>query len=332
MVTINDINRAFDNAITNISIKCGRSGTTASSGVVYGQGEAPRYELNDGKLDKELLNQIADDMAERWGLEVSIDEKGKREVSKTKFSLWDDKHQTVILLNRMVKYQDLIDFTNNGNGKYNLDDVLRYYTELDDIVKDKTGGVIFQNTNGASYNTIYDGMYHIFNPIVISNMVYSSVPEYNMKQVMGHEGGHASERTLTQEQRDVLVKASVGRNKYRKSNLTTDAERQIYDGMIFGTEGGVGNVSHTQTYSDAMENNNVKYASGYSARRHYANSRLEEDFAETMSAVSYRNLKDKSGFQITYSTGETVGYDKFVEDHKATFKVCCDFADGKLNL
>ena len=50
-----------------------------------------------------------------------------------------------------------------------------------------------------------------------------------------------------------------------------------------------------------------------------------------MSAVAYRNVSDKSGFQIKYDTGETVGYDRFVSDHAATFKICCDNVDGKIS-
>ena len=276
-------------------------------------------------------------MAERWGLEVSIDEKGKREIGQKKFSLWDGEHNTIINLNKMVKLQDFIDFTNNGKAHYDLDDVFRYYNELDEVVKDRTGGVIFSNTQGASYNTIYDSVYDIGNPIVISNMVFrfdrgtNTPSQYHMKQVMAHEGGHAGERIssqLTQEEMNVLRKASAGRHKFRRSQLDTPEENDIYTKLIFGGM----NISHSRAYDNAMELNKVKYASDYSATRNTYNLVHEEDFAEIMSAVAYRNTNDKSNFRITYRDGRTVGYDEFVADHEATFKMCCDFADGKLSL
>ena len=76
MVNKEDIIKIFDDLLLVYDIKCSTNGSKPSSGVIRGKGEAPRYELNDGGLTNELLNQIADDMAERWGLEVSIDEKG----------------------------------------------------------------------------------------------------------------------------------------------------------------------------------------------------------------------------------------------------------------
>ena len=316
----------------NFTIKCSEEGTKGSSGVIHGQGEMPRFEYNDGNLEKKDLEEIADKMAERWGLEVSIDAKGKREIGKTKFSLWDPEHQTLLRLNKIVKHQNWIDFTNNGKGDYNLDDVLRYYDELDDIAKDHMGGVFFETNNGASYNNLYSKQYDTINPIFITNMVYgksSLNSEYNMKQVMAHEAGHASERDITREEANVLRKTASGKNKYNRYLCTTDRERELYDGLLRGSRGDANSISSSKEYDDARKQNKVRDASRYSSG-YTGSTKLTEDFAETMSAVSYRNVTDKSGFKITYKDGTTVGYDRFVSDHQATFKICCDYADGKI--
>lgn len=339
MVTINNINRAFDNAITNISIKCGRNGSRNSSGVIYGQGEAPRFQYNDGKLDTDELNEIADTMAKRWGLEVSIDEKGKREVSKTKFTLWDDKNKTIIRLNKIVKHQNWIDFTNNGKGSYNLDDVLRYYTEMSDISKQRCGGLIFETNGGASYNGLYDKKMDIINPIVIRNSVYgmgrgTNVPsEFHMKQVMAHEFGHASERILTLGDAHVIRKSAVSNTRFSSLGLNS-AELRRYELLLLNktlAPGKTSAISYSQEWIDAMAKNNVRFASAYSSSNHgYGIDGNSEDFAETMSAVAYRNSNDKSNFRIMYSDGTTVDWDTFVRDHEATYNLCCDFVDGKI--
>ena len=346
MVKKEDIEFSIDKAVSDYIWKCGRDGAKPTSGVIYGQGEAPKYELNDGGLDKKMLNQIADDMAERWGLEVSVDEKGNREISKTKFSLWDERHHTLIRLNKMIKHQDWIDFTNNGKANYNLDDVLRYYDELEPLAKTRMGALLFETNDGSSMNRLYHGTYGYANTVEISSMVYDAYPgmgqsthgtnipgAYHMKRVMGHEAGHAMERVLTKEQVDVLEKSHVkgSKNKFRKSQLTTDRERELYDSMIYHESVGRANdISGSKEWSDAQEQNRVKMSSQYANSYHYQSDRDTEDFAETMSAVAYRNSGDKSTFRIRYPDGREVGYDEFVSDHKATFQLACDYADGKI--
>ena len=58
MIDKQRIQTEIENAINNLMIKCERDGTKDSGGIVYGQGEAPKYELNDGGLTNDVLNQI----------------------------------------------------------------------------------------------------------------------------------------------------------------------------------------------------------------------------------------------------------------------------------
>ena len=328
------------NDIINFTQKC-REGSKGSSGVIRSRGDAPKFEYNDGNLENDELDEIADAMAERWGLEVSLDEKGNREISKVKFNLWDNEHNTLIRLGKIIKHQDWIDFTNNGNGNYDLDDVLRYYDELDELGKNRMGALLFETNGGSSMNRAYHGIYGIENTVEISNMVYgnkdtrgTNVPsEYHLKQVLGHEVGHASERVLTKEMVDVLRKASIPKkkNKLNRNRLTTDRERELYDNMIRSHRvGNANDISGSKEWRDAQDKNKVRMASAYASSYTTIQDRNSEDFAETMSAVSYRNTDDKSNFRITYNDGRTVGYDEFVRDHEYTFKLACDYVDGKI--
>ena len=332
--------------------KC-REGTKPSSGVVS-RGEAPKYELNDGGLTKDLLNQIADDMAERWGLEVSLDSKGRREIAMNKFRLWDDKHKTVIHLNKMIKHQDWIDFTNNDKGTYNLDEVLKYYDDLNDLAKDRMGGVIFETNNGSSMCRQYNPKYDLANTVEISQMVYHEhdgiyqLPTisshnrkpsmYGLKQVLGHEAGHASTRILTNEEINVLKKATVkgSVNKVNKSQLDTDREREVYDKLIISHRSGqADDLSGSKQYDDALDNNKVRMASWYSKSYTTIQSRGVEDCAEVMSAVSFRNAtpEEKKEFRMYYDESKNskeVDLDGFIRDHQATYNLCCDYVDGKI--
>ncbi len=340
MVSKEKINYIITHITEQYNYKC-RDGTRGSGGVIYGQGEKPVYELNDSGLtdDLDLLNRIADDMAKRWGLEVSVDENGKREISKSKFSLWDDQHKTLIRLNKILKHQDWIDFTNNGKGNYDLDDVLRYYTEMDDFGKTRASALIFETNRGASMNRLYNGTYGLENTVEISAMCYgrnrgTDVPsEFHLKQVMAHEFGHASERVLTRGDVEVLRKSCVGKNKFTGANLNSAEHKRFKELLGFGSFRGKANaISYSKEYEEAMRSNNVVFASSYSKKKHnYGITGKCEDFAEVMSAVSYRNTNDKSNFRIEYPGGKVVGYDEFVRDHQGTFNLVCDYVDGKIS-
>ena len=80
-----------------------------------------------------------------------------------------------------------------------------------------------------------------------------------------------------------------------------------------------------------MRDNKEVFASACAKSKHNYNYTGKcEDFAETMSAVAYRNTNDKKNFRIKYADGTVVGWDRFVKDHKNTYKLACDYVDGKI--
>lgn len=333
MVELKDIEEIIDITLNDYALKCSRSGTTPTSGVIHGQGEMPKFDFEE--LGKKELDKIADKMCERWGLEVSIDKNGKREIGKTKFSLWDEEHKTLIRLNKFVKKNpSWIDFTNNGKGSENLDDVLRYYDEMPAPMKDAVGGILFETQMGNPYNKSYDAQYDIVNPIVMTGtgFVYKMLESSNLQRDMYHEAGHAVGNVMPSEVIDVLRKSAVGKNTFSENKLTTDAEREIYN-KYFTDRSYDYPMSNSYEYDTAMTENKELYASAYGKNSFYKFSpyrKREEDWAETLSMASFRNIKDKTHAKIRYPDGTIVDFDTFVSDHQATYKLACDFLDGKI--
>ena len=332
------INKIFDKIINkHLTLKCSESGTTSISGW-HGEGEKPVFD-NTVDLDSKLLNQIADEMCERWGLEVSIDKNGKREIAKNKFSLWDDEHGTLIKLGAYLKRSDFIDFTNNGGATYDLDDVLMFYDRMPNTMKDATGGIIFENRDGACYNTLWDKKTDIINPIFIRRFPFykgSQNTEYNLQQVLYHEGGHALEGRLTAKEINILRKTSVGNNTFNIFKCSNEEERKIFNGILRTHTSGY-KFSNSVEYDTAMQQNTLRFASSYGRRVFLGTSssdggRRREDWADTVSVLAFKDLpremKDK--VKVSLTDGRTVGYDDFVKDHQATSQFVSDVIDGKI--
>ena len=142
------------------------------------------------------------------------------------------------------------------------------------------------------------------------------------------------ERILTNEQINVLEKSHVKGtvNKFKESQLDTDRERQVYRNLLHGNDGEARDLSSSKEWEEARNKNNVAMSSQYASSYHFSSDRNSEDVAETMSAVAFRNAsnEEKQNFRIRYVGGKEVDYDTFVKDHEATFKLACDYADGKI--
>lgn len=318
-------------AIEDYTEKCDRGGPKPTSGL---QTPPPTFSQAGEKLTKDELHEIAKVSAERWGLEISVDENGKEEISRSNFKLWDPQNNTVISLGKVIKNNNsTIDFTNTDKGVYNLDYVLQSYNEMPDLMKRNCEYVEFNN-NGrnamrqSSYMRTYEPDKG-FNTVTITGMVFNNKDtQFNLKQVLGHEMGHASESHFTAEEKRVLAKAWVKNTPsytYWNSRALTDEERVTYN----GAKSKMDMYSSSPIYRDAQSKNKEKYASEYVYRVNYLQTN-SEDWAETMSAVAYRNSADKSSFKMVYQNGKVVDWDTFVADHKGTYDFCCDYVDGKI--
>lgn len=343
MVKYNTILRAIDEYI-----KCARDNPTSTSGIIYPKGEAPKFEPKGRKLTSKELNEIADTMAERYGLEVSV-VNGKREINGKKFILWDNEHNTEINLSTLIQYQDEVDFTNRGyynnpNGgayssTYTLDEVLSYYNEMPELMKRAVGGIIFRGS-GSAYHTSVDG--RVNNPVVITHNFLRSTDWYsprdgndNLQRVLYHEISHALENPLNSEEFDVLRKANIGKGEYAMSKLTTEREREIYNNLF--PKGSYAKSPHKYVFSDTvnydngMAGNDKKFASTYGRDFYldtspFAQNHRCEDFAETMSMVAMSRTGNKENVSL-----DSMGSDDFKKSHSETWKYCEDILDGKID-
>lgn len=325
MVNYNSIVKAMEEYLE----KCSRDGPKVSSGI---QTPPPQFEQKGERPTTKEVREIAKATAERWGLEVSINEKGNEEASSARLSFWDEEHKTVIRFDKMLKTGNgYIDWTNKDKGDYNLDDAVRSYVEMPDVFKDHCDGIEFTNNGGASYNAMYIKDLGV-NSVSISGMVYGQKPPspYTLKQVLAHELGHSSECQYTAKQKDAIAKAwtkTTSKKVYfgNYAKLTPE-ERQLLDRARKEKN----SLSRSDDYSNAMMNNKVYFASEYPENRVKPSQKHVEDFAEVMSAVAYRDTDDKSNFQLKYANGKRVDWDTFVADHQGTYNYCCDFVDGKI--
>lgn len=322
--------------------KCSREEPTPTSGIIYPTGEAPRFEPKGKKLTTGELNEIADAMAERYGLEVSeVD--GKREINGKKFILWDDVHKTEINLSTLIQRQDEVDFTNRGyynsqsggayESTYTLDEFLSYYNEMPEIMKNATGGVIVKGS-GGSYNTFTEG--RINNPIVLTHNFLTHTDWYNPKgtdydlqRVMYHEGGHAMDDTMTPEEYEVMRKSNIGKGRFSPTKLSTPEERDIYNDIMHTSHHPHRFVySDTSEYDNGMSGNNEKFASDYGRRNFYSSAGQRkrcEDFVETMSMVAMSKTQNSGNAKLDGNDLET-----FKRNHSDTWKYCEDILDGKV--
>lgn len=339
---------SYNNILKTIELyveKCDRDTPTSTSGIIYPSGEAPKFEPKGKKLTGEELNTIADEMAERYGLQVS-EINGKREVNGKKFILWDNEHNTEIVLTSLINRQDEVDFTNRGyydtedggqsNSTYTLDEVLSYYNEMPNVMKDSVGGLIFKG-EGSPFNNLIDG--RINNPIQITHNYLTNSGWYNPKgtesdlqRVMYHEATHSLDTNYTNEEYDIIRRAKVSNTKYDGSKLDTVEERETLTRLVnsnFDHKRKFG-YSNTEEYKKAMEDNDNPYASIYSQiycrEKAYAYDMRSEDFAETMSMVAMSRSKNSKNAILD----GTVDINSFKKTHKATWKFCEDVLDGKI--
>lgn len=303
--------------------KC-RDGATTTSGL---QTPPPKFEQIGERPTKDEVEKMARTTAERYGLEISIDEKGKEEIGKAKFSLWDDKHKTVIRLDKMLKTGNgLIDWTNTGQGVYDLDDIFQAYDQLPDIYKDSCEGVEFTNNKGGCYQQSYHPDLG-FNSVRMSSLIFYSPERHNINRIFGHEMGHSVDFNYSDEEKRVLKKAfsknTNGTTHYGNAYKLTEDERRIFERARRKVRNG--QYSSNLVGKDKDKGYMSQYVKGVPYSLKYT-----ESFAEMMSAVPFRDRADKSNFHIMSADGKTIDWDTFVNSHPESYQYCCDVVDGKI--
>ena len=278
--------------------KCSRKEPKNSSGF---QPSSPlETHKNDGGLTVEDLRKIGEGVAEKFNLEISIRYDGKEDIDETNLALWDKENTTQIRLDGLIQHQDWVDFTNQGKGLYNLNEIMEYYKSMPRIMKKAVALIRFREGNNGSYCDES-------NRVTLSSDLFHAKQvgneRYNPQRVLYHESGHALEFKYS------LLPPSRG---YHFSNLPEYNERMKRNNKIFASE-----------YSEEFYRDNMgRYDCNF------------EDFAETVSMVCFDRLEDKTNAQVIRL--DTLGQKKMpiIEDHhsfKINHKETYEFVKDILN-
>lgn len=277
--------------------KCSRNGPKNSSGL---QTTSSDPQINDGGLTVQDRIKIGEDLAKRFNLEISIGWEKEIEIDEYSFVFWDDENSTVISLSGLIKHQDWVDFTNQGKGLYNLDEVMEYYVSMPPLMKDAVTRIQFIDNSNGCYIT--EGN----NNIYLSSDLFTAKQEgdkhYNLQRALYHECGHAVDFKYSLE----------------------DTKR-------------IGGISGSEDYDNMMNKNNKSFASEYS-RNFYLNNITNpnkkniEDFADTMSMVAFDGLNDKTNAQVISTDHIIEDISSFKKNHKNTYEFAKNILYGKVKL
>ena len=281
--------------IDDYIIKCSRSSPKQSSGLISIKENPPTFDPEwKWEISVEELKDIGEKMAERYGLRLT-------RVEEDLMIFYDEENSTAIRFKDYMHWDETIDFTNRGNERYNLDDILFYYDSLPDIMKKAVSEIRFPlDEGGASYCfSKYEDTGHR-NIVVMTNesILNEKGSYYNAQTVLYHECGHALDNYL---------------NHYDDNNIGDSKE-----------------------YRKCMEGNDEKFASEYGRNYFRDNNSASEDFAETVAMVCFDDLQDKSNAEEMVMDSSTPSwrkenFEEFKKKHKSTFGFVKNILDGKIS-
>ena len=316
MVKYHYILKTIDNYLN----KCHRTGPKASSGLLQ---RMPPPKQSTVKITDQELKDIAKSISKKYGLEVSVNGLGeeeayavnrqhvldkKRTYTDVKFRFWDDESKTLIDLSDMVEHQEMMDFTNSGKAKYDLDDFFGYYTQIPPTLRESVGLIKFrpqdEGCNCCLHNMYINVLggksYEVDSGIHITSQAFAQDKgnTFNFQRILYHEVGHCFDK-------DKIIASS-------------------------------------EEYYNAMGKNDEKFASDY-GRSYYFTGRdvfddisdahkvpLREDVAETISMVCFENIDDKINANIFNERVEE--HTEFKNNHKHTYDLVKDIIDGKIDM
>ena len=201
--------------------------------------------------------------------------------------------------NRKSKRYNEIDIKNNGEGYYDLKEVIKIYSNAHPILKHATNGITFNSREGKKdvlafaqkYTKEGDMKQITVNPYALR---YDKNRRGNLRQTLYHEMGHCLDFSMSIDER------------YGISN--TDEFRKAQQ-------------------KDAVRQETIGYPKEKSSW--YGASKDSEDWAEMCSMAAFDGLsKEERRYALmTDYSRNTVVYDDWVEEHKYAY----EFAVEKLN-
>ncbi|MBR0272379.1 MAG: minor capsid protein [Methanobrevibacter sp.] len=222
-----------------------------------------------------------EDVAKFYKLEYRMD--GNKHIFKDKLNgteiIIDEYY--VVGEGAMRKY---IDFTNSGNGKYNLKEIIKIYEDAPQILKKATNQILFTkilknkpNVCGSSL-PIYDGIIKgiKIHPRAFECNIFS---RGNVAQTLYHEMGHCLDYSLMNQ---------ISANAWLYPQYFTNKElRKIYNGEDRYS------ISKSMGFQKACEKDRAfQYLNGFPIEESswYGATNQPDNWAETVSMVAFNEM------------------------------------------
>ena len=215
------------------------------------------------------------------------------------YVFYDDKNFTKIVVDKFFIFGEgskHIDFTNSGNGKYDIKEILKFYDEAPLTLKLSVNNISFLRkgkkdiTLGSSY---IDGSIKIFERSILKNRNLRG----NVAQTMYHEMGHCLEYKLVKEE---IIKPP--------ERYSMDEIWKAYHSL-----------SEHKDFEDACNNDKNYHSSRYSKNK----GLKSENFAEAISIAAFENISDKSMAVLTDMDGNPLPYEKWIIKNTNKFIYAC---------
>lgn len=295
-------------------------------------------------LDVYSLTEIGKSISEKYP-NLSV-----KEVNDKRLTFTDTVYDVEIQLGSFIKRQDLIDFTDNGQGEMNLSEFIDIYDSMPSTLKSSTSKILLDNhDNNSCRNEFYDANSDNYNVVYLTPQMFGNDTDGGVPRAMAHELFHSLDvqYRLSDREKEVYRKNFVTEGK-----LTVEEEdimRGITD-KVNGSRISSSGAWDYQLLKDYKVQDNLglprQHPSAYG--NHYArnhNGSGLEDFADVGSMVALSEGKYSGSARLyghdvnaprnpllSYPVGEVVELSDFEKRNPNQFKVAKGILDGKIKV
>ena len=294
-------------------------------------------------LDVYSLTEIGKSISEKYpNLTV-------KEVNDKRLTFTDNMYDVEIQLGSFIKRQDLIDFTDKGQGEINLSDFIDIYDSMPSNLKSSTSKILLDNhDNNVCRNEYYDAKSDNYNLVYLTPQMFGKDEDGGIPRVMAHELFHSLDvqYRLSDVEKNVYGKYfNGGKLTMEEEDIMNALSEKISSSRISGS-----GAWDYQLLKDYKVQDNLglprQHPSAYG--NHYArnhNGSGLEDFADVGSMVAlsegrYTGSARLYGHDVnaprnpllSYPVGEVVELGDFEKRNPNQFKVAKGILDGKIKV
>lgn len=257
-----------------------------------------------------------EEVAKKYNMDYHIDENGNH-------IFYDKENKTYLRIDKFYIENksfrnNLIDFTNSGKSRYDLEEIMMIYNNAPKIYKMAPNEIVFmKQPKGEKYNLIpgetlgYDSEYNFINRIMIYPNAFKNnrLHRANFAQTLYHEMGHCiDKRMINIKQLHVL------------RNLNQYSSEEISN--IF-KEGPLYILSEGDEFSNARNEDKLFQEENHfpvEESSWYGDFSPSESLAELFSMIAFENLNDKTMALMETKSGKVVSFEDWKKRNPHKYK------------